>query len=387
MTAGPTDVAAAKLLPLEAELLPLEVSVRKQQDGAVLRSQPLGKAELGEFSSEAWHRTFLRKGFADVPLDSVPIEMVPIHDQRAAGLLAGFAINTVNPAGQKFRVEFTKQAVQQTALQLAQQLIASGELQLGDDYHYDLLLGKPDERHADPGAQDGCQVTITTQAAALKYVTVQLAPLLRKSKAIGPQDENMSQVFYTERAAEAAERFSRRGGNQQPPIETGCIQIGTLCTCPQTGEFFVVVTDVLEAQDAQSKKLSLEFTGKTWNRVQAILRAKQAQPAMATLRFVGQAHGHPFLPMGGASPCDACSIQAECPRHSCFVSVDDTNWSRAVFPRQPWHLCHIFGLNARGDHVDKLFGQHNGNLVERGYRILPDFDLETVTNGETRNES
>jgi hypothetical protein len=361
--------------------------VRKQPTGAVLRSRPLGKAELVEFAAEVWHRAFLRSGFADVPLDSVPIEMLPIHTKGTAGPLTGFTINTVNPAGRNFRIDFTKRAVEQTALQLVQELIALGDLQLGDKYQYELLLSKPDEPAEDAGPQDDCEVTITTHAAPLKYMTLHLAPLLRNSKAIGPQAENMSQVFYTERAVEKAERFSRQGGNYQPPIETGCMELGTLCSCPQTGEFFVIVTDALEAQNAQSKKLSLEFTGKTWNRMQAILRARQAQPATATLRFVGQAHGHPFLPLDGAPPCDVCLQQKECPRSSCFVSVDDSTWSRAVFPRQPWHLCHIFGLNARGDHVNKLFGQHNGNLVERGYRILPEFDLETITNREPRNES
>lgn len=375
MAVSQTDVVA------KPRYLPLEVCVRKEPNGAVLRSCPLAMAQLAEFAAEVWHQVFLRRGFADVPLHAVPIKMLPIHSKGTAGPLAGFTIHTVNPAGRKFRVDFTKRAVEQTALQLAQELIATGYLQLGDNYYYELLLAKAGKRTVHDGPQIGSRVSITTEAAPLKYLSVDLAPLLRASKAIGPQTENLGQVFYTEGAFQRAERFSRQGGNQQPPIETGCMLVGTLCSCPQTGEFFPVVTDVLEAQDAQSKKLSLEFTGKTWNRMQAIMRAKQAQPASATLRFLGQAHGHPFLPLDGAPPCDVCLQKKECPRSSCFVSFDDSTWSRAVFPRQPWHLCHIFGLNARGDHVNKLFGQHNGNLNERGYRILPEFNFETATGG------
>jgi len=379
MAAGPTDVAVSRTL------LPLEVGVRKQLNGPILCKRQLSKAELSEFVAEVWHRTFLRKGFPNVPLDAIPVEMVPIHQAGEVGPLAGFAIKTVNPAGDSFQVRFTVRAVQQTALQMAHELVGSGHLQPEDEYHYELTLGTSDERHADDVQQldDDCNVTITTQAAPLKYVNLRLAPLLSRSQAVGPQDNNLSQVFYTAKAVETAEKFARQGGNHQPPIETGCIEIGTLGACPKTGEFFVIVTDVLEAQDAQSKKLSLEFTGKTWHRVQAILRAKQAQPTMQTLRFLGQAHGHPFLPQNGAPPCEACWQQKECPRHSCFVSVDDNKWSRAVFPRQPWQLCHIFGLNARGEHVNKLFGQYDGTLVERGYRVLPDFDLATITNDET----
>ena len=381
MTAGPPDAAA---LPA---LLPMEVKVRKQPGGAVLRRRPLGTAEMLEFIAEVWLRGFLRQGFADVPLDAVPIEMFPIPDEHAPDALAGFSIHTVNPAGKKSRLDFTKRAVEQTVLQLVQELIAASTLQLGDHYHYELTLGKPDEGLAEAAPQEGRDVVITTQTATLNYTTVRLAPLLSNSTAIGPHEDDVGQVFYTERAFEAAERFSRQGGNHQPPIETGCMAIGTLCSCPQSGEFFVIVSDVLEAQDAESKKFSLSYSGKTWNRLQSIVRARRAQPGMAALRFVGQAHGHPFLPLDGAPPCDVCLQQKECPRHSCFVSVDDNAWSRAVFPRQPWQLCHIFGLNARGDQVNKLFGQHNGMLVERGYRIIPEFDLQSVSSVESHNES
>jgi len=367
--------------------LPLDVLIRKEPNGAVLLSRPLSKSELAEFAAEAWHRVFLRGGFADVPLHCVPIKMLPTYSTgMTAGPLAGFTIHTVNPAGRKIQVDFTKHAVGQTALELAQQLIASGDLRLGDNYFYELLLGKADKQAVPSGPQVGCRATITTEAAPLRYLCVDLAPLLRVSKAIGPHSEHLGQVFYTEKAFQSAERFSRQGGNQQPPVETGCMLVGTLCACPKTGEFFCVVTDVLEARDAQSRKLSLEFTGQTWNRIETIVRAKQAQPASATQRLLGQAHGHPFLPLDGAPPCDVCWQKKECPRTSCFVSLDDRTWSRAVFPRQPWQLCHIFGLNARGDYVNKLFGQHNGNLNERGYRVLPEFNLQTAAVGDPHHE-
>jgi hypothetical protein len=57
-----------------------------------------------------------------------------------------------------------------------------------------------------------------------------------------------------------------------------------------------------------------------------------------------------------------------------FLSQDDRRWTRAVFARQPWQLCHIFGLAARGDRVHGLFGLHGGRLRERGFFVLPEFD-------------
>ena len=58
------------------------------------------------------------------------------------------------------------------------------------------------------------------------------------------------------------------------------------------------------------------------------------------------------------------------------MSHDDWNWTRAVFRRQPWQLCHIFGLNARHERDQGLFGLRDGRLLERGYHVLEDFDPE-----------
>jgi hypothetical protein len=56
--------------------------------------------------------------------------------------------------------------------------------------------------------------------------------------------------------------------------------------------------------------------------------------------------------------------------------MDDRNWTCAVFAHQPWQLSHIFGLNARGEPVSKLFGLRSGQLVERGFRVISDVELE-----------
>jgi hypothetical protein len=39
-------------------------------------------------------------------------------------------------------------------------------------------------------------------------------------------------------------------------------------------------------------------------------------------------------------------------------------------------LCHIFGLTARGDKVNALFGLHDGRLQSRGFFTIPDFHPE-----------
>ena len=106
------------------------------------------------------------------------------------------------------------------------------------------------------------------------------------------------------------------------------------------------------------------------------MKAMESQPATRTYRLVGQCHGHNFLPANGAPPCEVCPRLAVCGRSSVFVSTDDVSWARAVFRRQPWHLSHIFGLNARRENVHGLFGLRDGRLLERGFYVVPEFDVE-----------
>ncbi len=103
------------------------------------------------------------------------------------------------------------------------------------------------------------------------------------------------------------------------------------------------------------------------------MKARQARPATRAHRILGQCHGHNFLPAGGAPPCEHCPTAKVCSRTSVFVSPDDRLWSRAVFSRQPWQLCHIFGLNARGEGVGSLFGLRDGQLLERGFHVIPEY--------------
>ena len=47
---------------------------------------------------------------------------------------------------------------------------------------------------------------------------------------------------------------------------------------------------------------------------------------------------------------------------------------RAVFARQPWALCQIFGLTARKEPVHKLYSLKDACWQPRGYFLLPDFE-------------
>lgn len=357
--------------------LRLALSLRSGEDGTPLLRRVLTDADLWDHRSEAWHAAFLRRGYLEQPLADVLFDLLPRYRTGRVGPLAGFTLASTNPGGQSIRTEFTLDSVRQLAIESSHKLVAEGKLASGDTYSYELL--------AEPAADGGeaasplgsGRVMVTPTSGQLEYLRRPLDPIAKGARYVGPDEEGWSPVFYTEEALAKTERFARRGGNLDPPLETGCILIGTLCSCPERGELFVVVRDALEAQDAASQKFSLEYSGRTWKRMQSILSARRRQAGMETDRFVGQAHGHPFLP-GSDPPCELCTQRPDlpCARTSCFVSQDDVRWHRAVFAHQPWALCHIFGLNARKENVDTLFGQRDAQLAARGFHVIEQFQPE-----------
>ena len=153
---------------------------------------------------------------------------------------------------------------------------------------------------------------------------------------------------------------------------------GSLCADPN-GEFFVVAYDAFEVIGAEKTMVSLAYSGESWTRIQNIIQARQkSQPHY---KLIGQAHGHNFLPNDG-NCCEACPTREYCDLTNLFASADDQEFTRAVFSQQPWSLCLIFGLSARGDLIRGLFTLHDGKLGMREFRLLPDFDptqYDTIT--------
>jgi hypothetical protein len=349
----------------------LWVSLRLKTDGPEVAWEPVSDEDLADARSEAWLAGCLRKGDLSQALDEVPCRLVPIPAQDSTSC-TGFAIEVTRPGGECFRQEFPVKSLQSVASRAAQRLVAAGDLQPSGLYYFKLQA----EPHS-PGRAatplPPVPFAMETRSRALTALKVPLAPLLVRAEPVGDVRSEDLPVFYTEPAFVQAERCSRMGSTKQPPVETGAVLVGTLCSCPRSGELFVVVCDALEARDAEQTPFSLFYSSQSWARIQAIMRARQAQPTTHSQRILGQAHGHNFLP-SNQPPCESCPKQKTCQRTSVFVSSDDHSWSRAVFHQQPWQLCHIFGSSARGEPAHSLFGLSQGFLVERGFHVIPDFD-------------
>jgi hypothetical protein len=368
------------------ELLPwrFSVLVRREKNGPELTRVEVADSDLSDALAEMWRDGCLRRGLPEQRYEDAEFEMRPRFAAGAGKDCDGFALVCLNSRGESIERSYSVDAFDHLAATVAQELIAKGVLDK-TTYVYDVRAVKRSPALASSAvpSSNGLSLSATFKTKPLTYLERPLAPLVSRATPIGEISADAFPVFYTQAAFAKTERLARQGAAANPPIETGAVLIGVLCSCPESGEFYVVVCDALEVLDAAEAQFSLSYSSKTWSRIQAIVRAKQSQPATRAFRLLGQGHGHNFLPAGGAPPCELCAKAAVCSRSSVFVSSDDRLWTRAVFAHQPWHLCHIFGLTARQDKVHALYTLQENSLVERGFYMIPEFSFNTEPTATT----
>jgi len=353
------------------------VVMRLEQSGPELDRERVRGADVSEIFSELWLGRWLRRGYVDVAVEDLTSRIIPTHGDGTDGRCASFTFEATDPLGRSAQREYALEAFHDVASRGSQRLLADGRLKPDDVYYYEVIV----QRRPPPAKKAGAELfKMTAKNPPLAFERLPLRSLLDRARKVGKMDDRWSYVFFTKKALAAAERYARRGGSVNPPIETGAVLVGPLCSCPQTGEMFAVVCDVLEVKDAEGSSFSLSYTGETWQGIQAVMRARQAHPATRAHRILGQAHGHNFRPDfkagEGHGSCQTCPKLAECRLTSVFISQDDRTWTRAVFSRQPWQLGLIFGHDARGSDIHALFGLRDNRLAERGYHVIEDFHPE-----------
>lgn len=359
---SPVVVRGDQPLPWEFEL-----TLRHGRSGPALKRFHLDSSELGDLGTGMWRDGFLRRGLPDFPLEQVSLACELLMDPAGGRRCVGLTLEACNPRGERIRREFGLEIFRDVALQAASDLVSERRLESTSLVYYEVAVAAGSR---DSDGAGGSGLVVESRRAPLEVLRVRLQDLFADARVLGPLSEGEFPVLYTEHALEKAERFSRKGARATPPVETGGVLLGWICSCPESGELFVVVHDALEAVDADRAVFSLSYTGRTWNRIQAILQARQGNPATRYTRILGQCHGHNQTP---EPQCPACTKRDQCERHNCAASSDDLVWSRAVFHRQPWQLCHIFGLDARGGHLQGLFTLKDNRLRERGFHVLPRF--------------
>ena len=352
---------------------PLAVVVRAARGGPVLATVPLAPSDFSDAEAETWRDRCLRKGHPEQALADVPMSLVPVRENGSStGRCEGFAIEAELPDESRERQVFTIACLSGVAHRTADSLMAAGRMALGHAFYYE-VVAQPAAMRPPVANAGGPAFTVNVKSVAPACLRLPLRPLLEQSTAVDLTDDEVFPVFFTAEAFAKAEACSRRGAAAVPPVESGGMLIGSLACCDEAREFYVIVHDVLEVVGADQDTFSLSYSGKSWNRIQTILKARQAARPERLERPVGQCHGHNFLPNDG-NLCDQCEKRATCGLSSVFASQDDRTWMSAVFNRQPWALCHIFGLTARKEPVHKLYTLKDARWQARGYFLLPEFD-------------
>jgi len=355
--------------PVATDSWGLELSIQLDPDGGPeVTREAVTATDLSELQAEAWRENWLRSGRTDVALDDLDFEIIPVFGRNNSQVASSLMLRSTGPDGTVGSLPFSIFALSHVASRASQRLLATGVLGDEDLYYYRViprrLASEAPTSPADSKKGPGGGFTLREDKnAPLTCLKLPLPPLLRGARAINVDTErNRYPVFYTAEALAQAEQAARRGGQFEPPVETGALLVGPICTCPQTKECFSVITDVIELLDTEAKTYSLTLSGRTWQRIQVVIRTMQNQPETRYHRMIGQCHGHNFKPL------ESTGLST-----SAFVSRDDQLWNNAVFSRQPHQLCHIFGLDADSRKDERLFGLEDARLLQRGYYVIPEF--------------
>jgi hypothetical protein len=361
-----------------------DVAVKLQPGGPVESYEPVMPADLIDVYSETWLESHLRKGRPDLRFEDLCMRLLPVLAEGSDSRCAGLIVESRKPDGRTDYHRISIQTLSPIAERGVGQLIKNGVLKAGQPYFYEVIA----KRSLDTTLEMVCVDHASSEKTRLKhtplsYREVPLPSLLKEAEAVGAVD-GWTPIFYTRNTFIKADQFARVGAAKRPPVETGAVILGLLCTCPDTGEFFVAAFDAIELADTQQSGFSLTYTDKTWAHIQAGLKARQANPATRGARIVGQCHGHNFLPQTETHQCESCAKRKTCGLTSVFISEPDLLWSRCIFSRQPWAFCHIFGFDVCGSPVQGLFGFRQARLVERGFYLIDDFSMDAVLTEEKR---
>jgi hypothetical protein len=347
------------------------VNLKLQPDGPAIHSELVLPEDLIGIYSEVWLSAYLRKGRPEIGFNDLAYRLLPEFSNGSRHRCGRLVVESKQSDGRIAHSPNGVEALRTVAERGAKGLLEKGILVFGQPYFYEVIAGE--------GVQGkdamGQNAPVKSAPSKIKYTPliyreVSISPLIKRAAAVGAVDEGMP-IFFKKHTYTKAERFSRKGARYNPPAESGAVVLGWLGACPDTGEFFVVATEVIELVDTLQNKISLTYTDKTWANIQTVLRERQSTPATRAERIVGQSHGHNFLPCFGKKECHQCEEQQQCAATSVFVSENDLLWSRCVFSRQPWAFCQIFGLDARGTRVQQMYGFRLGRLVKRGFYVIP----------------
>jgi hypothetical protein len=354
----------------------LVVAIRAAPDHPILGREPIRQTDLDPLLAECWMNGCLRQGNPHIALEDLTFAVHPTPAARPSEPCPGVDVEVTHPAAARVTLRFPATVFELTARRATPRLVQQGLLEENQSFCFQLVVeaGPPDAASEPAGFPP---LVPPPAPPPLNRISYPLAPLRKSARREGPAPSGEYPVFFTAAAQAAAESMCREGAARQPPVETGGVLVGALGSCPDSGELFAVLFDALEARDSEQTTWSLHFSGRSWHRIETIMKRRAAGPRTRFHQVLGQCHGHNWIPNGG-QVCSSCAHRAVCTASNTGLSLDDIRWMRSVFHRQPWALGLIHGYTARRDAVHVLYGFARGRLAPRGYyrldRLPPDLD-------------
>ncbi|KYK23607.1 hypothetical protein AYK24_07290 [Thermoplasmatales archaeon SG8-52-4] len=357
----------------------LKIVIRSSPDGPIIAEKVVKDADLSNHYTEMWREGYLRKGYMNISIHDMTYSLEPVFDSSRNSnddqVCEGFIIETMNPGNKLTKKKYSIYSLDLAALRIIKNLLVTKNKKQKNQVYYNVIAHHQSTliKEADDGSANSvkCLKVKKRESKPLRYIQLPLDSIL--DKATGNNiNGNTYPVFYTNEAFEKAEKMARKGACLNPAVETGALLIGVLGSCPKSKEFYVIIKDVLELCEADQSMYSLTPSSRTWKQIQDHIKSLQHQSETSLFNILGQCHGHNFVPEKPEDSGKPNSIVS-----SAFLSAEDRVWSEAVFNQEPCQLCHIFGYDQNENKVDSLFGLKDGRLLQRGYYLLPEFNLKS----------
>jgi len=230
------------------------VNLKLQLHDPEVHCEPVLPADLIEIYSEAWLSAYLRKGQPQIGFNDLTFRLLPLSAAGSKNRCLKVMVESKQSDGKTLYSPGGIEVLRTVAERGAKRLIETGILVLGQPYYYEVIAKEhaeinPVNDKLKPERRGSPKIKFTP----LNYRRVRLSSLLNKAAAVGAVKDGIP-IFVTTSTYKKAEQSARNGARYDPPVESGAVVLGWLGSCPETGEFFVVTTEVIELVDAVQKK-------------------------------------------------------------------------------------------------------------------------------------
>ena len=318
----------------------------------------------------------LRRGDLQLTDGTSSSAIVPLwHPQLGEPYVAGFRATIMAERGRGISEEFTTEYFKDAANAATRKLLDDDRLDSRDDVRF-LVLALFAEDHAQAGPTSPFRVReappdLTIGRSRLADLTAGATHV--SAPAVDSNGEGVPIVLPQSVIDEACDATRRAR-----IVETGGVLIGHLNRDPELSDLFVEITAQIPVVHAPADVNKLTFTPETWTAVQDAVNLRRSNEIL-----VGSWHSHPVLEWCKNCPPEKREV---CPLAKGFMSADDCQLHRTVFPKA--YTCSLILSNVADDRdvVQTLFGWHRGLIKQRNYYVVDDHRRSKLDNPEMNNQ-